>query len=191
MDISKELRDGIQESIFVGLETWKEMNAHKQEGEEITDCDEFLTLSVSDFLQGWQLEPKADVIDGKTPVQYIGHRHEYSDALYETGLWKSKQVKMVSDVVAAKMLQHTDVYVVAGDAACDGAESVDAPHKKEPPDADHLQNARDAIIAMTRKQAVIEFVAQNFIGMAIPAEYTKLDEMKAFAIQQVDIYGLP
>ena len=43
---------------------------------------------------------------------------------------------------------------------------------------------------MTRKAAVNDFVATNYNGLKIPEEFVKLDEMKAFAIGQIDRYGI-
>lgn len=43
-------------------------------------------------------------------IRYNGHRPEYKDALYDTGMWISGQVKEVPDAVAHKMTKHADVY---------------------------------------------------------------------------------
>ena len=176
MEVTKELRDSIHEAIIIALDAYS--------AEE--DVDVHLVEAVEDVLKGLDV-PKVSA-PGLVPVKYIGHRPRYSDGNWDTGWWDKDQVKMIVDSVATKMLVHRNVYVKA--EAEDGSEIVQSEEKTE--EIDPLQSARDAVMAMTRKAAVAEFVSANYRGLQIPADYSgNLSQMKAFAVQQMDIYGLP
>jgi len=176
MEVTKELRDSIHEAIIIALDAYS--------AEE--DVDVHLVEAVEDILKGLDM-PKVSA-PGLVPVKYIGHRPRYSDGNWDTGWWDKGQVKMIVDSVATKMLVHHNVYVKA--EAEDGSEVVQSEEKTD--DLDPLQSARDAVMAMTRKAAVAEFVSANYRGLQIPVDQAgNLSQMKAFAVQQMDIYGLP
>ena len=120
-------------------------------------------------------------------VKYIGHRQEYRDALYGTGDWLKNQVKEVATQVAGRMLKHPDVYTAnAFVKATDGAvEVVVEPPKEKEDDGD--QTARDAVAAMSTKDAVADYARINF-NQAIPKTLS-LENMKQRAVTLIDQYG--
>jgi hypothetical protein len=176
MEVTKELRDTIHEAVIIALDAYAQDK----------DVDVYLVDAIEEVLREINV-PKA-AAPGLVPVRYVGHRPRYSDGNWDTGWWDKDQVKMIVDSVATKMLVHRNVYVKA--EAEDGSEIVQSEEKTE--EIDPLQSARDAVMAMTRKAAVAEFVSANYRGLQIPADYSgNLSQMKAFAVQQMDIYGLP
>lgn len=192
MDVSKELRDELQEAIIIAMESHK-LLAETSNGDEVADFDDFLTDAVVDVLL--RIEPPAvkEPIKTMVAVQYIGHRAEYSDGLFNTGIWLKGQTKLVAAVVAGKMFGHPDVYVPSVEPVGAGVEQVEEPATgSTDAAAEKIQQARESVLAMTRKAAVQDFVAANYNGREIPAENAgKLDDMKAFAIQQIELYGMP
>lgn len=98
-----------------------------------------------------------------TPIKYIGHRKNFHDNIYGTGIAfeQGSTALIEDDQVARKMLKHTDVYV-RGDEA--DAEVVAGSEKKPTSKAgedDQDQIARDAIANMT-KQALATYALTHF-----------------------------
>ena len=94
-------------------------------------------------------------------VKYIGHRANFSDVIYGTGLAfaRGQTVNIEDDLVARKMLRHTDVYV-QGDQ--DEAEGPDKATKNTvTQDEDPDQMARDAIANMG-KSALVTYAKTTF-----------------------------
>lgn len=126
----------------------------------------------------------------RVPVKYVGARNSYSDGLFETGDWLRGQTKMVEIATAKKMLAHQDVY-----GQGEESESIDIVDKEDDPDRDdapHLDEARQAIMAMPDKKSIFEFVANNFGGytLDLPKNAT-VDKARAEAIRMIDKYHLP
>lgn len=137
-------------------------------------------------------------------IQYIGHREEYKDALYGSGFWIKGQIREVQDVVAVRMLKHPDTYDVAQPDSSlsqqDGrqlfsmaawpsvtAKSQCAKLDSDSGDEDHDQTARDAINAMSSKEAIADYAKINF-GQVIPRTLS-IENMRQRAIMMIDQYG--
>ena len=120
-------------------------------------------------------------------VKYIGHRPEYRDALYGTGDWSKNQVKEVATQVAGRMLKHPDVYTADAfvKAAGGAVEVIAEPAKENEDDGDQI--ARDAVAAMSTKDAVADYARINF-NQAIPKTLS-LENMKQRAVTLIDQYG--
>lgn len=95
-----------------------------------------------------------------TPIKYIGHRENYREGCYGSGLvFDRDQTINVDDDLARKLLKHKDVYVL-GDA--DESNSTSTPKQKPADDEDDSQqNMRDSIAVMT-KAALTEFAKTHF-----------------------------
>lgn len=92
-------------------------------------------------------------------VKYIGHRKNFSDVIYGTGIaFDLGQTVNVEDAAARKMLRHTDVYE-RGDLS--EAEDPAKQPKKVTDDEDPDQTARDAIANMT-KDALVTYAKTTF-----------------------------
>lgn len=126
----------------------------------------------------------------RVPVKYIGKKDNYSDGLFDTGIWSKGVVKMVSYSVAQQMLVHKDVYVEGKEEESVDVVDVDEQKKEEDEQETRLTEARNMIQNMSRKVDVEDFVANNYNGLKIPGEFKKLAEMKEFAISHVDRFGL-
>jgi hypothetical protein len=178
MEISQELKSQIHESIVMALAAYATDD----------DIDVQITDAVIEVFAA-VAEPKVKVF-GKTPVKYVGRRESYSDGNWNTGVWGKNQTKMITNAVAGLMLEHKDVYVQG--EPDEGAEIVLQKEKQDDgPNSEKLMDAKQAVQCMTRKAAVQAFVAANYNGLKIPEEHSTLNEMKAFAIRQIDIYSLP
>lgn len=178
MDVSGDLKEMLKEAVLV---------AHEVYGgdEELLDR---IVEAVEDVLISIPVEK--EVVSDQVAVKYVGKRQVYSDGLFNTGFWETGQTKMVTESTASKMFAHPDVYISGEQEESSG--SVESSLERKINDDDEtLQDARDAVMAMTRKEAVRQFIADNYNGMQIPAEHTKLDAMKMFAIQQIDLFRLP
>jgi len=130
------------------------------------------------------------VVTEKVPVKYVGSRKAYSDGLFETGDWLQGQTKMVEVATAKKMLAHPDVYGQGEESESTGI--VDKEDDPDRDDAPHLNEARQAIMAMPDKKSIFEFVANNFGGstLDLPKNAT-VDKARAEAIRMIDKYHLP
>ena len=143
-------------------------------------------------------------------VRYKGHRLEYRDAIYGTGIWISEQIKEVPDAVAHKMTMHADVYseVNSGVDGEDGLignvpatknnlfcmaawpESkgvIVVDEKEKPSENDSDQNAVDAVQAMDSKDALADYAKINF-GQTVPKTMT-VENMKQRIITMIGQYG--
>lgn len=158
-------------------------------------------------MRDWGLDWPAPMFlnrDEQMFIQYIGHREEYKDALYGSGFWLKGQAKEIPDVVAVRMLKHPDTYDVAlpdpGLSQQDGRQlfsmaawpSVTAKPKGTELDGcsgdeDHDQTARDAINAMSSKEAIADYAKINF-GQVIPRTLS-VENMRQRAIMMIDQYG--
>ena len=93
-------------------------------------------------------------------VKYIGHRPNFSDRIYGTGIaFAPGQTVNVENATARKMLRHTDVYEQGE------LEEAEAPAKQPKnnvtDDDDPDQTARDAIANMT-KDALVTYAKTTF-----------------------------
>lgn len=122
-------------------------------------------------------------------IRYNGHRPEYKDALYDTGMWISGQVKEIPDAVAHKMTKHADVYseVHPGVDLEESAGLVVVEEKGNPPEDDPDQNAVDAVQAMDSKDALADYAKINF-GQTVPKTMT-VENMKQRIITMIGQYG--
>lgn len=143
-------------------------------------------------------------------IQYKGHRPEYKDAIYGTGMWISGQVKEVPDAVARKITMHADVYSEANTGAgISGgiSDNIDATRndlfcmaawpeservivieeKEKTLENDPDQNAVDAVQAMDSKDALADYAKINF-GQTVPKTMT-VENMKQRVITMIGQYG--
>lgn len=123
-------------------------------------------------------------------IAYVGFREHHRDATYGTGEWVKGQVKRVDAAIAAKMLRHTDVYVVSFLPKCDHADVVEQqPSKSEKESTEAaVQDALDVVQAMDT-DALVEFTQRNF--------NMKLDRRKSVGNLRIETqqlihqFGLP
>ena len=122
-------------------------------------------------------------------IRYNGHRPEYKDALYDTGMWTRGQVKEVPDAVAHKMTKHADVYseVHSGAEREESKGVIVVEEKEKPPEDNHDQNAVDAVQAMDSKDALADYAKINF-GQTVPKTMT-VENMKQRIITMIGQYG--
>ena len=95
-----------------------------------------------------------------TPIKYIGHRSNFSDVIYGTGIAfeRGQTVNVEDDQIARKMLRHTDVYELGDDSeAQEPAKQPKNPSTDDDPD----QTARDAIANMS-KVALVAYAKNTF-----------------------------
>lgn len=94
-------------------------------------------------------------------IKYIGHRHNFSDVIYGTGLAfaPGQTVNVEDDAAARKMLKHVDVYQ-RGDAA-EAEDPAKAAKNTVTQDEDPDQTARDAIANMN-KDALVSYAKNTF-----------------------------
>lgn len=181
MQVTSELRKSINEAIIVAL------NAYSQDEE----VDKHLTNAVVEVVQEIP-EPEAPQAPvDMVAVKYIGKRQEYSDGLFETGIWQKDETRLVPKRVAGSMFVHKDVYAPGEMNDTEGSEPVEEDDDLGD-ESEELQQARDAVMQMTRKAQVENFVSDNFGGMVVDLpQNARLDEVKQFAIQQIDIQRMP
>ena len=145
------------------------------------NIDELLTDAVMQAMEAAQ--------PTRLAVKYIGRRDLYSDGLYNTGDWAKDQVKLVEIATARKMLEHQDVY--ASGEKEEASEAID-PENPIGDEADHLDEARQAVMGMRNKAAVSEFVANSFSGATLNLpQNAKLETYRLEAIRMIDQYHLP
>lgn len=93
-------------------------------------------------------------------VKYIGHRLNFVDVIYGTGIaFEPDQTVLVEDAIARKMLKHTDVYVRGEHEEAEAP--AEAKKNTVTQDDDPDQTARDAIANMT-KGALITYAKTTF-----------------------------
>ena len=153
-----------------------------------------LFTTIIESMKGIVADPDTQVIIaepvvGKIPVKYIGKRPEYTDGAYGTDIhWNKGETKMVEETVANKLLRHIDQYV-RGDVMPDEPETV-MPNDGEPEeDEDAVQDAKDAVNAMNRKQALIDFAEVNFQGVKL-SNTDNIATLKQKVTGFIDQYGL-
>lgn len=95
------------------------------------------------------------------PVKYIGHRTNFVDVIYGTGIAfeHGQTVNIEDDTVARRMLKHADVYVVGEEAEAETTAKVKQVKPTDDPDPD--QTARDAIANMN-KAALVDYAKVHF-----------------------------
>lgn len=129
----------------------------------------------------------------KVPIKYIGHRAVYTDNAYGSGItWKKDQTILVNEELATKLLRHPDVYTVGIVDPQDPEPVEEQLEPEEDPDADDenaIQDAKDAVNAMNRKQALIDFAEVNFQGMKLSSK-DNLATLKQKVVGFIDQYGL-
>lgn len=181
MEVTPELKKDIHNAIVVAL------NAYAQDEK----VDEHLTDAVVEVVKEIP-EPEAPQAPvDMVPVKYIGRRKEYSDGLFDTGIWQQGETRLVPKSVAGQMFVHPDVYAMGDMADTAGSEPV-SEGEDEGDYSEELQQARDAVMQMTRKAQVEAYVSDNFGGMKIDLpQNARLDEIKQFAIRQIDIQRIP
>ncbi len=181
MEVTKELRESLHEAITLALE----------EGAKGTDI---LDDVVVDAVVAVLVKHEVEIVDmaGKkrVPVKYVGKRESYTDGLFSTGMWRKGDVKLISYSTAMQMLDHADVYADGDEDSAVDVVDIDDKKAAEDKEAERLEETRNLVQQMTRKATVAEFVATNYNGLKIPAELVKLDEMKEFAVRQIDRYGI-
>ena len=123
-------------------------------------------------------------------IRYQGFRPAHRDNLYQTGEWKSGDVKDVPEDIAAKLLRHPDVFRRAKNGA-EPTEKVEPPQSAalEDIEAARMQDIRYQVGNMTEKQAVIDFAQANF-GRKLSSKLG-LEKLKLEAVRLIDLYGLP
>lgn len=93
----------------------------------------------------------------RTPIRYKGHREEYKDGAFGSGIVFAKgQTRMVPNDIASEMLKHKDVYEL-GETVPD----VPLVEKTEDRDEEAAQLVRDQIASMT-KAGLETFAKTNF-----------------------------
>lgn len=182
MEVTPELKKDIHNAIVVAL------NAYAQDEK----VDEHLTDAVVEVVKEIP-EPEAPQAPvDMVPVKYVGRRKEYSDGLFDTGIWQQGETRLVPKSVAGQMFVHPDVYTMGDMADAAGSEPVSDEDKDEGDYSEELQQARDAVQQMTRKAQVETFVKENFGNMEVDLPPTaRLDDFKQFAIRQIDIQRMP
>ena len=102
----------------------------------------------------------------KLPVKYIGHRAQYRDGIYGTGIiWKQGEVILVDEPSARKMLKHADVWTLAAQEE-QAKEAPEKPKEKEDETEESVQAAKDSVARMG-KAAMLQYAETNFAGVKI------------------------
>lgn len=133
-------------------------------------------------------EQQVVVEPGKLPVRYVGHRPEYTDGAYETGIcWQRGETKMVPEDKANLMLRHPDVYEL-GEAEGAAVPEVNKATEEDDTEEDY---ARDSIRQMNRKATLIDFAKTNFNVELDTGSRVKVADLQAECIRLVDQFGMP
>jgi len=102
----------------------------------------------------------------KLPVKYVGHRAQYRDGIYGTGIiWKQGEVILVDEPSARKMLKHPDVWILAAQEE-PAKETPEKPKEKEDETEEGVQDAKDSVARMG-KAAMLQYAETNFAGVKI------------------------
>ena len=120
-------------------------------------------------------------------VKYIGHRTNFKENIYGTGIAfaPGQTVNIDDDQVANKMLKHADVYE-RGDVS-EAENAVKLPKNKVTEDEDPDQTTRDAIANMT-KGALVDYAKTHFsldLDKKMP-----VDEMRTKVTGMFDQFGI-
>jgi hypothetical protein len=134
--------------------------------------------------------------NGFLPVRYIGRRNPYRDGAYGTGIvFAPGETRMVPVDKARLMFKHPDVYepgelLVPQQTPQDApiGATVDPDLETQRKEEERIQDVRDVLNAMQERDAVAEFVQQNFNQKL--DKRRSLADLKAMAIQLVDQYGI-
>lgn len=121
-----------------------------------------------------------------TPIKYIGHRKQYREGAYGSGLifTQGETLNVEDDALAAKLLKHKDVYV-RGDS--DEATTVQKAKPVEQDDEeDKAQDARDAIARMNK--GALETYAKTHFGVDLDKRKS-VDALRQHVTQLFDQYG--
>ena len=179
MEITQKLAEELKAAVTMALD------AYAQE----KDLDDYLLKAVTEVLVYHETEaPQAATM---VPVRYIGGREEYSDGLFNTGIWRRGDHKLVPYNVADRMFEHPSVY--APGTVSEANEAIDEPEDKPTDDENEsLADARSSVMNMDTKQEVADFVKTNFGGIELDVpKRERLDVHKQAAIVLIDQYHLP
>jgi len=113
-------------------------------------------------------------------VKYIGHRLNFVDVIYGTGLaFEPGQTINVDDAIARKMLKHADVYVPGDEAEAETTAKVESTKPTDDPDPD--QTVRDSIANMN-KASLVDYAKIHF--------QADLDKRMSVADMRAKVTGL-
>lgn len=142
-----------------------------------------------------------DVPAGYVAVEYIGHRPEWTDHQYETGLYFTiGQTRSVPAAVAALLLRHRDLFK-QGEATQAVATTINAPvddtnalleqaakvnKTKEQEDLEFA--VIDQVNAMTDKNSIVEFAMTRF--QLKVAKNTTIEAMRAKVADHITRFGV-
>ena len=117
------------------------------------------------------------------PVTYVGFRESYKDVKYGSGIVFNKgETLAVPDAIAAKMLNHTDVYVL-GKATPELKEAV----PEEKPKQEDTQDMRDQI--MTMEPDALLYYAMTEFNRTLDKRKS-VDNLRRDVILLIDQYGI-
>lgn len=122
-----------------------------------------------------------------TPIKYIGHRKQYREGAYGSGLifTQGETLNVEDDALAAKLLKHKDVYV-RGDAE-EATETVaKAKTVAQDDEEDKAQDARDAIARMNKD--ALETYAKTHFSVDLDKRKS-VDALRQHVTQLFDQYG--
>ena len=98
------------------------------------------------------------------PVKYIGHRTNFVESIYGTGIAfeQGQTVNVEDDAIARKMLKHADVYVLGEEADAETVANANPAKMTKPTDdPDPDQTVRDSIANMG-KAALVDYAKVHF-----------------------------
>jgi hypothetical protein len=124
---------------------------------------------------------------GFTPITYIGRRETYREGTYGSGLvFQRGETKLVPNALAAKLLQHPDVYrlgkIEQSAAALAPEAAPKATQAEKDVEEERMQDHRDSVMRMDSKAALAEFAKTNF--------NMELDKRKTVAALQTEVIQL-
>lgn len=116
-----------------------------------------------------------------TPIKYVGHRAEYREGAYGSGIvFQQGETISVEDALAVKLLRHPDVYQM-GEAQEATASVAGVNGEKKQDDDDPAQELRDSVGNMT-KGALEGFAKTHF--------NVDLDKRKSVGDLRTQVIGL-
>lgn len=121
-------------------------------------------------------------------IEYHGRRQRHDDRLYGTGEWTPGLVKDVPDVAGQKLLRHPDMFRPGTGEAAQVIVKAALDEAAKSLEEQRTQDARDAVAAMTDKQAVLDFALTNYRRKL--DSRAKLDVLKRQATMLIDQYGV-
>ena len=180
MKIVKELRDKIKAEVVICLEAYRKTN------ELETKLIDTICAIIDEIKP-----PKAPPAE-HTAIKYVGDVDECRDMLYDTGIWKKDEVKLVPRTIASQMFSHPTVYAPA--EKTDKVKTIIDAQQVEDQKTQEEDYHRTTISvrSMTDVDAVKKFVADNYNGLKLDLpEDTAIGEYHRRALALVDQYGLP